>query len=62
MELVKGSKIFLDTAPIIYIIEENPFYAKSVSDIFVKLSDTFILVYTSVITLIFWFILQLLLW
>lgn len=34
MELRKGLRLFVDTAPIIYFIEEHPAYIDEVSDIF----------------------------
>lgn len=36
MELKKDLKLFIDTAPIIYLIEEHPLYSNEVSDIFDK--------------------------
>jgi predicted nucleic acid-binding protein len=52
MELKKGLKLFIDTAPIIYFIEEHPVYINEVSDIFDRTADGTVQVITSVITLI----------
>ncbi|MDD3363838.1 MAG: type II toxin-antitoxin system VapC family toxin [Syntrophomonas sp.] len=52
MELNKNLRIFVDTAPIIYLIEEHPVYSHEVSEIFDKTSTGNIQVITSVITLI----------
>jgi predicted nucleic acid-binding protein len=52
MELKKGLKLFVDTAPIIYFIEEHPVYINEVSDIFDRTADGTVQVVTSVITLI----------
>ncbi|KLU63350.1 PIN domain protein [Peptococcaceae bacterium CEB3] len=52
MELKKGLKLFVDTAPIIYFIEEHPVYIDEVSDIFNKTAEGTVQVVTSVITLI----------
>jgi predicted nucleic acid-binding protein len=50
MELTNGLSIFMDTAPIIYFIEENPTYSSYVNSIFEKLSEGKIEVVTSVIS------------
>jgi len=52
MELKKGFKLFVDTAPIIYFIEEHPVYINEVSDIFARTAEGTVQVVTSVITLI----------
>lgn len=52
MELKDGLKIFVDTAPIIYFIEEHPVYANKVEDIFNRTSKGTLQVVTSAITLI----------
>ena len=52
MELKIGLKLFVDTAPIIYYIEEHPLYSNEVSDIFNRTADGTVQVITSVITLI----------
>lgn len=52
MELKKGLKLFIDTAPIIYFIEEHPDYINEVSDIFERTADGTVQVITSVISLI----------
>lgn len=39
MELRKGLRLFVDTAPIIYFIEEHPAYIDEVSDIFNKTAE-----------------------
>lgn len=52
MELKKGLKLFVDTAPIIYFIEEHPVYINEVSDIFARTAEGTVQVVTSVITLI----------
>ena len=52
MELRKGLRLFVDTAPIIYFIEEHPAYIDEVSDIFNKTAEGTVQVVTSVITLI----------
>ncbi|KUO75914.1 MAG: hypothetical protein APF81_01615 [Desulfosporosinus sp. BRH_c37] len=52
MELKKGLKLFVDTAPIIYFIEEHPVYINEVSDIFDRTAEGTVQVVTSVITLI----------
>lgn len=39
MELKKGLKLFIDTAPIIYFIEEHPIYCDEVSDIFDRTTE-----------------------
>jgi len=38
MELKKGLRLFVDTAPIIYFIEEHPVYSDEVSNIFDRTS------------------------
>lgn len=52
MELKKGLKLFIDTAPIIYFIEEHPAYINEVSDIFKRTADGTVQVIASVISLI----------
>lgn len=52
MELKKGLRLFIDTAPIIYFIEEHPVYINEVSDLFARTADGTVQVITSVITLI----------
>ncbi|NLM20468.1 MAG: type II toxin-antitoxin system VapC family toxin [Peptococcaceae bacterium] len=52
MELNKGLKLFIDTAPIIYFIEEHPVYINEVSNIFDRTADGTVQVITSVITLV----------
>jgi len=52
MELKDGSSVFIDTAPIIYFIEENPSYSPIVSNLFGKATEGSIEVYTSVISVI----------
>ncbi len=52
MELKKGLKLFIDTAPIIYFIEEHPAHINEVSDIFKRTADGTVQVITSVISLI----------
>lgn len=52
MELKKGLKLFIDTAPIIYFIEEHPVYVNEVSNIFERTADGTVQVITSVITYI----------
>ena len=52
MELKKGLKLFIDTAPIIYFIEEHPDYINEVSDIFERTAGGTVQVITSVISLI----------
>jgi predicted nucleic acid-binding protein len=52
MELKKGLKLFVDTSPIIYFIEEHPVYINEVSDIFTRTAEGTVQVVTSVITLI----------
>ncbi|MEN6325892.1 MAG: PIN domain-containing protein [Syntrophomonas sp.] len=52
MELNKDLRLFVDTAPIIYFIEEHPIYSHEVSDIFNRTATGNIQVLTSVITLI----------
>jgi predicted nucleic acid-binding protein len=52
MELKKGLKLFMDTAPIIYFIEEHPVYSNEVSDIFSGTAQGIVKVVTSVITFI----------
>lgn len=39
MELKKGLKLFVDTAPIIYFIEEHPVYSNEVSEIFGRTAE-----------------------
>ncbi|MDF9407133.1 MAG: hypothetical protein A4E52_01136 [Pelotomaculum sp. PtaB.Bin013] len=52
MELKKGLRLFIDTAPIIYFIEEHTDYSDEVSYIFSRTAEGAIQVITSVITLI----------
>jgi predicted nucleic acid-binding protein len=52
MELKEGSRIFMDTAPIIYFIEENPVYKGTISGVFTKVGEGKIEIFTSIITLI----------
>ena len=52
MELKEGCKAFVDTAPIIYFIEENPYFGNAASEIFDMMSKGRIEVVTSVLTLI----------
>jgi predicted nucleic acid-binding protein len=52
MEVKKGLKLFIDTAPIIYFIEEHPVYINEVSNIFDRTADGTVQVITSVITLV----------
>jgi predicted nucleic acid-binding protein len=51
MDLTKVHSIFIDTAPIIYFIEEHPEFGQKVKSIFTYLNSGLIEVYTSVITL-----------
>ncbi len=52
MELKDGSQVFVDTAPIIYFIEENSVYGTIVGNIFKKVTEGSIEVFTSVISVI----------
>ncbi|MBS3978125.1 MAG: PIN domain-containing protein [Syntrophomonadaceae bacterium] len=52
MELKNGTRLFVDTAPIIYFIEEHPLYIDEVSDIFGRTAEGTLQVITSVITMI----------
>ena len=51
MDFKKVRSIFIDTAPIIYFVEEHPDFGRKVKDIFKELHFGQIEVYTSVITL-----------
>jgi predicted nucleic acid-binding protein len=46
-----GKKIFLDTAPLIYFIEEHPYYASSLNELFISEGKPFCQLVSSVITL-----------
>jgi predicted nucleic acid-binding protein len=46
-----GKKIFLDTAPLIYFIEEHPYYAPLLSELFISERIPFCRFVSSVITL-----------
>lgn len=52
MELEKGLRFFVDTAPIIYFIEEHPIYSNKISELFDKTAEGHIQIITSVITFI----------
>ncbi|MDD3880215.1 MAG: PIN domain-containing protein [Syntrophomonas sp.] len=52
MDLDRDLRLFVDTAPVIYLIEEHPVYSPEVSDIFDRTAKGDIQVLTSVITLI----------
>jgi len=52
MELKKDSRIFIDTAPIIYFIEENAAFSEKVTEIFAQISGGNIEAVTSAITFI----------
>lgn len=52
MEIKEGSRIFVDTAPIIYFIESNPIYTHIMDDIFSKTAEGSIQIITSTITFI----------
>ncbi len=51
-DALKGvTSLFLDTAPVIYSMEQNPVYARRVNDIFDQIHDGAPLAVTSPITL-----------
>lgn len=52
MELKEGSRVFIDTAPIIYFIEGNQTYSSAMDSIFTKTAGGSIEVITSIITFI----------
>ena len=52
MELKEGISIFLDTAPIIYFIEEHPLYSGLMDGLISKATNNRIKIVTSIITFI----------
>jgi predicted nucleic acid-binding protein len=52
MELKEGISIFLDTAPIIYFIEEHPSYSGLMDSVISKATNNRIKIVTSIITFI----------
>jgi hypothetical protein len=50
MELKEGISIFLDTAPIIYFIEEHPLYSGLMDGVISKATNNRIKIITSIIT------------
>lgn len=52
MEIKKGLRFFVDTAPIIYFIEEHPIYGDEVAKLFDRTSEEDIQIITSVITFV----------
>lgn len=52
MELTEGINIFLDTAPIIYFIEEHPLYSGLMDGVISKATNNRIKIVTSIITFI----------
>ena len=54
MELKKGLKLFVDTAPIIYFIEEHPIYINEVPGIFSRTAEGTVQVYRILILRNYW--------
>ena len=52
MELKEGCKVFVDTAPIIYFIEDHPYFGSIAAEMFAMMSKGHIEVTTSVLTFV----------